>query len=131
MEPRSKSPRRLTAYYKTTLGLCLLVGSCVGLGITLWLASKASILPLAALCIGGFIFGCYSLNRPYFLLEPRQLTVYNLLGLVSKRYTFESWEVVKADNRRIYIDNGGITIKVAVAPWLVKTDDWVTMRKML
>lgn len=131
MERKKQSPKRLTAYYTTTLGICFLVGSALGLGASLWLASKASVLPLAALCILVFVFGCSCLNRPYFLLEPRQLTVYNLLGLVSKRYTFESWEVVKADSRRIYIDNGGITIKVAVAPWLVKTDDWMTMRKML
>ncbi|NJM98635.1 MAG: hypothetical protein HC800_17090 [Phormidesmis sp. RL_2_1] len=77
------------------------------------------------------MFGFYCLNRPYFLLEPRQLTVYNLLGLVSKRYTFDSWDVVKADSRRIYIDDAGITKKVPVAPWLVKPDDWLAMRKLL
>lgn len=99
--------------------------------MSLWMASKEIVLPLSILFVLLFVFGFYCLRRPYFLLEPRRLTVYNLLGLVTKRYTFESWEVVKADNRRIYIDNNGITIKVAVAPWLVETDDWLTMRKML
>jgi len=73
----------------------------------------------------------FTAKRPYFLLEPRQLTVYNLLGTVTKRYSFESWDVVKADSRRIYIDNAGITIKVAVAPWLVKSEDWLAMRQLL
>ena len=86
---------------------------------------------LVAMSVLLFLFGFYCLRRPYFLLEPRQLTVYNLFGLVTKRYTFTSWEVVKADGRRIYIDDGGITQKVPVAPWLAKTDDWLAMRKLL
>lgn len=111
MESKRPPQRQLKAYYKTTLGLFFLAGSLFGLLATFWLVSTASSLFfLAALCVLLFAFGCYCLRRPYFLLEPRQLTVYNLLGLVSKRYTFESWEVVKADSRRIYIDNGGITI---------------------
>lgn len=77
------------------------------------------------------LFGFYCLHRPYFLLEPRRLTVYNILGVVKKEYTFDSWDVVKADSRRIYIDDDGITKKVPVAPWLVKADDWLAMREML
>ncbi|MGC1309614.1 MAG: hypothetical protein WA885_20520 [Phormidesmis sp.] len=132
MQPIS-SQQRLKAYYKTTLGVFLLSGGILGLGFGLWKAAAGAD-GLSVLTVGGvglFLFGCYCLNRPYFLLEPRQLTVYNLLGLVTKRYTFDSWDVVKADNRRIYIDDGGITKKVPVAPWLVKTDDWATMRKLL
>lgn len=101
------------------------------IGLWMTLRSDTNLLSLVVIgaCIAGF--GGYCLRRPCFLLEPRQLTVYNLLGLTTKRYTFESWEVVKADSRRIYIDENGITIKVSVMPWLVNTDDWQTMRKML
>ncbi|MGB7250838.1 MAG: hypothetical protein WBC73_18025 [Phormidesmis sp.] len=125
-------PPRLKAYYKTTLGFFFLAGGGLSMGFGLWIAIKAGVFsPFLFAGAGLLAFGCYCLRRPYFLLEPRQLTVYNLLGLVSQRYTFDSWDVVKADSRRIYIDNDGITIKVPVAPWLVKTNDWLTMREML
>jgi hypothetical protein len=126
------SEQRLTAYYKTAIGASFLVGGGLSVLISLWLASKTnSLSPMVLIGVLLFLFGCYCLRRPYFLLEPRQLTVYNMFGVVTKRYTFDSWDVVKADSRRIYIDDGGITKKVPVAPWLVKTDDWLTMRKLL
>ena len=87
--------------------------------------------PFVGLAVVFFGFGCYCWQRPYFLLEPQQLTVYNLLGMEKKRYTFESWEFVKADSRRIYIDDNGITKKVAVVPWLVRSDDWAIVRRLL
>jgi len=126
------SQHRFTAYYKKTLGLLFLIVGAVGLLTSLYLIIQGSMLPLlAVLCLLLCLFGLYCLRRPYFLLEPRQLTVYNLLGITTRRYTFESWEFVKADNRRIYIDDNGITKKVPVAPWLVKTDDWLAMRSLL
>lgn len=128
----TSSQQQLTAYYKKTLGLFFLVLGGLGLITSVYLFVQGSIiLPLIFLCVLLCLFGAYCLRRPYFLLEPRQLTVYNLLGIVTKRYTFDSWEFVKADNRRIYIDDNGITKKVSVAPWLVKTDDWLTMRELL
>ncbi|MGB3766916.1 MAG: hypothetical protein WA947_10180 [Phormidesmis sp.] len=126
------SQQRLTAHYKTTLGALLAVGGAVGFALSLWNASQTSqFSPLIVAGVLLFCFGLYCLNRPYFLLEPRQLTVYNLLGIVSKRYTFDSWEVVKADSRRIYIDNDGITKKVSVIPLLASTKDWIAMRELL
>ncbi len=127
--PTISTQQRLKAYYKATLAIFFLGLGAVGLAISIWLAGGIS--PWSPLCVLLCVFGFYCLNRPYFVLEPRQLTVYNLLGLVSKRYTFDSWDVVKADSRRIYIDDDGITKKVPIAPWLVKADDWMTMRKML
>ena len=127
------SPRNLTAYYKTTLGAFFLIGGLSLVIGSLWVTFQvgANLLLLAILGTLLFIFGCFCFRRPCFLLEPRQLTVYYLIGLKKKRYTFESWEFVIADSRRIYIDENGITIKVAVLPWLVKTEDWMAMRKML
>ncbi|WP_038016073.1 hypothetical protein [Synechococcus sp. PCC 7335] len=132
MQPADSS-QRLMAYYNKTPGVLFLAGGMVGTAYSLWSATQVSIslLPLAGLAIGFFGFGCYCLQRPYFLLEAHQLTVYNLLGMEKKRYTFESWEFVKADSRRIYIDDNGITKKVPVAPWLVKRDDWAAMRSLL
>jgi hypothetical protein len=135
MQPNRSEPH-LTGYYKITLSLFFIVGGGVGLAASLWFASHTEGFVFQAilgalLFLSIILFGVYCLNRPYFLLEPRQLTVYNLLGIVTKRYTFESWDVVKADSRRIYIDDEGITKKVSVAPWLVKTDDWLAMRKLL
>jgi hypothetical protein len=135
MKPNRSEPR-LTAYYKITLSLFFWVLGGAGLIASLWIAfqaKSASVYPYlsALLFVSIGLFGVYCLNRPYFLLEPKRLTVYNLFGIVTKQYTFESWDVVKADSRRIYIDDEGITKKVPVAPWLVKTDDWITMRKLL
>ena len=131
MHPNS-SQQPLTVYYKKTLGLFFLTLGALGFFASLyWLVQGSSSFPLVLLCLLLCLFGVYCLRRPYFLLEPRQITVYNLLGIVTKRYTFDSWDVVKADNRRIYIDDNGITKKVSVAPWLVKADDWLTMRKLL
>ncbi len=135
MQP-NRSEHHLTAYYKITLSLFFIVSGGLGLAGSLWIAFQAQgpvfqAVLSALLFLSIVLFGIYCLNRPYFLLEPRQLTVYNLLGIVTKRYTFESWDVVKADSRRIYIDDKGITKKVSVAPWLVKTDDWLAMRKLL
>ena len=127
-----RSPHRLTAYYKKTLGLIFLIVGVIGLMVSLYALIQGQILfPLVLIWLLLCLFGFYCLHRPYFLLEPRQLTVYNLLGIATRRYTFESWEFVKADNRRIYIDDNGITKKVPVAPWLVKTDDWIAMRSLL
>lgn len=128
MQP-TRSQQKLTAYYKTTLSIFFI--ACGGLGIvaSLWMAKTLSLAAILGVLV--ILFGLYCLHRPYFLLEPRRLTVYNILGLVKKQYTFDSWDVVKADNRRIYIDDDGITKKVPVAPWLVKAEDWLAMRKML
>ena len=120
------------AHYKTALGAILAVIGAISFAFSLWTAIQTSrFSPLLVVAVLLFGFGLYCLNRPYFLLEPRQLTVYNLLGTVSKRYTFDSWEVVKADSRRIYIDDDGITKKVSVLPLLASTEDWLTMREML
>ena len=127
-----RSQQRLTAYYKTALGALFAIIGAVSFAFSLWTVTQTSqFSPLLAVSVLLFAFGLYCLNRPYFLLEPRQLTVYNLLGTVSKRYTFDSWEVVKADSRRIYIDDDGITKKVSVLPLLASTEDWLTMREML
>ena len=132
MQP-NRPQQNLTAYYKTTLGVFFLIVGLLIVFYTIWLFSQPSgtSWPLALIGVLLFFFGCFCLRRPCFVLEPRQLTVYNLLGITTKRYTFDSWEVVKADSRRIYIDRNGITIKVSVFPWLVNSEDWTTMRKML
>lgn len=123
------SQQHLTAYYKTTLSIFFIACGAVGTLASIWMAKALSLAAvLGALVV---LFGLYCLHRPYFSLEPRKLTVYNILGLVKKQYTFDSWDVVKADSRRIYIDDDGITKKVPVAPWLVKSEDWLAMRKML
>ncbi|MGD1865230.1 MAG: hypothetical protein ACFB0D_11800 [Phormidesmis sp.] len=129
----TRPPRQLTAYYKTTLGALFLASGLLAVLYSLWMTLQVGTNLIILAVVGALLlgFGCYCLHRPCFLLEPRQLTVYNLLGLTTKRYTFESWEFVKADSRRIYIDENGITIKVSVLPWLVNTEDWTTMRKML
>lgn len=128
MQP-TRSQKNLTAYYKTTLSFFFITCGALGLIASLWVAKSLSLSSLLGVLV--ILFGLYCLHRPYFLLEPRKLTVYNILGLVKKQYTFDSWDVVKADSRRIYIDDQGITKKVPVAPWLVKADDWLAMRKML
>ena len=126
------SQQHLTAHYKMALGTLLAIGGAAGLALSIWNATQTSqFSPLIGVAALLFCFGLYCLNRPYFLLEPHQLTVYNLLGTVSKRYTFDSWEVVKADSRRIYIDDDGITKKVPVIPLLASTKDWLAMRELL
>ncbi len=130
MQPSSLQ-QPFKAYYKTTLAVFFWLSGSAGFLSSFWLTSQAQTFALAATGALLFLFGFYCLRRPYFLLEPCQLTVYNLFGLVTKRYTFDSWKVIKADNRRIYIDDDGITRKVPVASWLAKTDDWAAMRKLL
>ena len=134
--PSNSPQQRLKAHYKTTLGALFSITGGIGLAFSLWSMAQTNpsanyLSSLSALSAVLFLFGLYCLNRPYFLLEPTQLTVYNLLGRVSKRYTFESWAVVKADSRRIYIDDDGITKKVPVSPLLVSTEDWLALREML
>ncbi|MBE9060875.1 hypothetical protein [cf. Phormidesmis sp. LEGE 11477] len=132
MQPVDSS-QRLMAYYNKIPSTLLLAGGIAGTAYYLWSATQIgnSLSPLTGLAVGFFGLGCYCLQRPYFLLESQRLTVYNLLGMEKKRYTFESWDVVKADSRRIYIDDNGITKKVPVTPWLVKGDDWAVMRSLL
>ena len=124
-----RSQQNLTAYYKTTLSIFFIICGALVIIASLWIVKTLSL--SAVLGVLFILFGLYCLHRPYFLLEPRRLTVYNILGIVKKQYTFESWDVVKADNRRIYIDDDGITKKVPVAPWLVKAEDWMAVRRML
>lgn len=135
MQPRRSEPH-LTAYYKITPSLFFWVSGGLGLAAVLWITFQNQDVSIQAvlgalLFLTVVLFGVYCRERPYFLLEPHQLTVYNLLGVVTNQYTFDSWDVVKADSRCIYIDDKGITIKVPVAPWLVKADDWLAMRKLL
>ena len=126
------SQQCLTAHYKTTWGALLAISGAAGFVLSLWNAAQINhFSPLIGVAALLFCFGLYCLNRPYFLLEPHQITVYNLIGIVSKRYTFDSWEVVKADSRRIYIDDDGITKKVSVLPWLASSKDWIAMRELL
>ena len=125
-------PRHLTAYYKKAVGGSLLVSGSLCMVFGLSKAVQAhQVSPLAAIGVLVALLGWVCLRRPYFLLEPHQLTVYGLFGMPTRRYTFESWEVVKADNRHIYIDDGGITKKAPVLPWLVKTGDWLALRELL
>lgn len=131
-QPIQTVPQHLTAYYKKAVGGVLLAGGglCAVFGLSAVVQTR-QVSSLAAIGILVFLLGWVCLRRPYFLLEPQQLTVYGLFGLPTRRYTFESWDVVKADNRRIYIDDEGITRKVPVIPWLVKTSDWLTLRELL
>ncbi len=132
--PPTHSSRKLTAYYNKTLGVLFLGSGLLVALYSLWATFQLEQNLLLLILLGGVLFAlgcCFCLRRPCFLLEPRQLTVYNLLGITTKRYTFESWEFVKADSRRIYIDENGITIKVRVLPWLVDSEDWTAMRKLL
>ena len=130
--PDQHDPRHLTAYYKGAVGGSLLAsgGLCMAYGLSAVVQAR-EISSLGA--IGGLVFllGWVCLRRPYFLLEPHQLTVHGLFGMPTRRYTFESWDVVKADSRHIYIDEGGITKKVPVLPWLVKKSDWLALRELL
>jgi hypothetical protein len=132
MQP-TRSSQQLMAYYNKTPGALLLAGGATGVAYYLWSATQigSQLSPFVGLAAIVFGLGCYCWRRPYFLLEPQQITVYSLLGIEKKRYSFESWEFVKADSRRIYIDDNGITKKVAVAPWLVRRDDWAAMRSLL
>ncbi|MEM8502365.1 MAG: hypothetical protein AAF716_04350 [Cyanobacteria bacterium P01_D01_bin.1] len=127
------SSQHLMAHYNKLPGVFFLAGGVAGSVYSLWMATQidAQLSPFFGLAVASVGLGFYCWQRPYFLLEPRQLTVYNLLGMEKKRYSFESWEFVKADGRRIYIDDNGITKKVAVAPWLVKQEDWAAMRNLL
>ncbi|MGB3790330.1 MAG: hypothetical protein WA949_20140 [Phormidesmis sp.] len=129
----TRSSQHLMAYYNKTPGVLFLAGGAAGMAYYIWSATQIDrgLSPLVGLAVVFLGFGFYCWQRPYFLLEPQQLTVYNLLGMEKKRYIFESWEFVKADSRRIYIDDNGITKKVAVAPWLVRSDDWAVVRSLL
>ena len=128
----TRSPKRLTAHYKRTLGILFLAGGGISLILGIGLLIKGSglspLVPLGALLL---LVGSYCVRHPYFLIENRQITVYRLFGIATKRYTFESWDVVKADDRRIYIDDGGITKTVPVTPWIVNSEDWRELREML
>lgn len=128
-----RSSQQLMAYYNKTPGAFFLLVGAIGTAYGIWRATQigSQLSPLVGLAVVSLGFGCYCWQRPYFLLEPQRLTVYNLLGMEKKRYSFESWEVVKADSRRIYIDDNGITKKVAVAPWLARGEDWTAMRNLL
>ncbi|CAN5807258.1 hypothetical protein BH23CYA1_BH23CYA1_17140 [soil metagenome] len=130
--PGQPDPRHLTAYFKTAVGGSLLAGGglCTVFGLSAGVQAH-QVSTLAAIGVLVSLLGWVCLRRPYFLLEPHQLTVYGLFGMPTRRYTFESWDVVKADSRHIYIDDGGITKKVPVLPWLVKTGDWLTLRELL
>ena len=128
----TRSPKRLTAHYKRPLGAFFLGGGSlslvIGLSVLLRDGGLSPLIPLGVLFL---LVGSYCVRHPYFLIENRQITVYRLFGIATKRYTFESWDVVKADNRRIYIDDGGITKTVPVTPWLVNNEDWQELREML
>lgn len=129
----TRSSRHLTAYYNKMPGVLFLVGGAAGIAYYFWIATKigSQLSPFVGLAVISLGLGCYCWQRRYFVLEPKQLRVYNLIGMEKKRYTFKSWEVVKADSRRIYIDDNGITKTVAVAPWLVRGEDWAAMRSLL
>jgi len=82
--------------------------------------------------IASAIIGYFYLTQPYFALAPNRLTIYNLLGRVVKRYSFETFSHLKIEGNTLYVE-GGFLERDRLEPtnlkkWLVKPRDWEQLK---
>lgn len=115
--------------YKPLIGIALMSLGMVATLISLWLMlinnqfNVAIVIGLVAL-----LFGYLYLTRPYFVIAPNRITVYNPVGKVVKRYPFASFDHLHTENKDLYIESdyseAGNREKVNLNQWMMRAQDW-------
>ncbi len=124
------------AYYQIWIGIVPFVIGLAVCAFALWSILQSNSFN-SAVILGSLlaIAGCLYLTRPYFVLAPNRLTIYNLIGRVVKRYPFETFSNLKIEDSKLYID-GGFLGRDHLEPtelkkWLVKSQDWKKLQEII
>ena len=127
--PAPTEEKHFKGHYKPLIGIALMLLGAIASLMSLWLMllnnqfNVAIVIGLAAL-----LFGYLYLTRPYFVIAPNRITVYNPMGKVVKRYPFASFDHLHTENKHLYIESGyletGSREKVNLHKWMVRAQDW-------
>ncbi len=124
------------AYYRIWIGILLLAIGLVMCALALWSmlqsnSFNSAIVLGVVLVIAGYLY----LTRPYFVLAPNRLTIYNLIGRVVKRHPFETFSDLKIENNTLYIDGGFLgrdrPEPTKLKKWLVRPRDWKRLQEIV
>ncbi len=128
------------AYRAPWIGLTTLFVGLLNLLWAIWIILTAgkfnsAIITGVAITTAGYLY----LTRPYFVLAPNRLTVYNLIGSVVKRYPFTRYNNLHTDDQRLYIEDihshtTRPTAKkqpVKISKWLTKSTDWNQLKDII
>jgi len=121
------------AYRAPWIGLIIMAIGLLNLFWAIWIILTAgkfnsAIITGIAIPIAGYLY----LKRPYFVLAPNRLTVYNLIGSVVKRYPLAEFSSLHTDDTHLYIKDiyssrdqpAAKTNPVKISKWLTKSSDW-------
>ncbi|MGB3786518.1 MAG: hypothetical protein WA949_00810 [Phormidesmis sp.] len=124
------------AYYQIWIGILLFVIGLAICALALWSmlqsnSFNSAIILGSLLVLAGYLY----LTRPYFVLAPNRLTIYNLIGRVVKRYPFETFSNLKIENDTLHIDGGFLgrdrPDPTKLKKWLVKPQDWKRLQEII
>jgi hypothetical protein len=115
----------MKVYYKKVIGMGLAVSAGILLLLNLFLISLGEInaISLALVVLVGFSSFSY-LTKPYFELRENELALFNVLGMVIKRYHFEKIGDFQVTNEKIFLDQNGKSVRVKLSKSLARPGGW-------
>jgi hypothetical protein len=112
--------------YRLWIGIALLLIGIICTLLNLWLLLlgelNGAIVVGVLVTIAGY---CY-LTRPYFVIAPHRLTIYNPIGQVVKRYPLAAFNDILVSDRTVHIKSNGPE-KLKLNKWLVRPADWARL----
>lgn len=108
----------------------ILVGGSINLLLSIWviLLGGFSVAIVTGVLIT--VIGILYLARPYFVVEPSRIVLYNLFGMPMKQYAIEPYSTVRIENNKLYIHTKDSQTKVNVTKWLANADDWQKLQQL-
>ena len=125
-----QSHQSLTVGYNRVVGIAILVGGSINLLLSIWviLLGGFSVAIVTGVLIT--VIGILYLARPYFVVEPSRIVLYNLFGMPMKQYAIEPYSTVRIENNKLYIHTKDSQTKVNVTKWLANADDWQKLQQL-
>jgi len=101
--------------------LPLLVVGLLCLGLGLWVALLERT-PNLQIVLGAVISlnGVLNLKTPVFALETDNIALYRPIGLVRRRFPFESRSEIRVDGNRLFVGEA----RVPVQKWCLNRSEW-------
>lgn len=127
--PLPTESEHFKARYALWLGGSFLAVGIITSLLSLWMIAtqgsfNSSIIVSLILGVVGFLYS----TRPYFVIAPSRLTIYNLIGKSVKRYPFATFSHLAIENDSLYIEEADQSIgqrtRIKVNKRLVRSKDW-------
>jgi uncharacterized membrane protein len=99
----------------------LLLGGLICLGLGIWIALLDGA-PNMQIVIGAFISlgGILYLINPIFALEADSIALYRPIGVVSRRFPFQSRSEIRFDGNQLFVGNA----RVPIHKWYLNRSQW-------